>query len=638
MILHLILKILAYIYYYIIPKNNNKIAILDAGSQYGKLIDKKLRQLGCQTELLPINSSVWELYHYAGIIISGGPKSVYYKSSPNYDKRIHKYNVPILGICYGMQLLNYNFCGKVGKLEHREDGQIEIKIDNTNRLFKNLDKKEKVLLTHGDSITELSSYFKIVAKSKYAISAIKHRTKKIYGVQFHPEVDLTENGSEILSNFIDICEIDRNHTLENILPKILQNIRDQVEDKPILLYLSGGVDSTVCAALLYHALDKKKIYGVHIDTGFMRYQESKKVKKALKKCNIELKIIDASEKFLNGNTKINNIETDKLNNVIDPETKRKIIGDTFIKIKDEIIKDLGLDDYILAQGTLRPDLIESASKIASQKADKIKTHHNDTKKVRKLRDQGLILEPLKDLHKDEVRKLGIQLGLPENIIYRQPFPGPGLAIRILCVDKLYITENYDKINKDLNQFRTENINLTLLPIRTVGIQGDTRSYSYAVGISGSIKSWDILFELAHQIPKTIHKINRVVYIFGDKIDHNIKEITPTKLNYESIGQLKHADYIVNKVLKKYKLNKKISQVPVISIPISFIQNDTKNRSIVIRTMITNDFMTGRAAIPNKDIPIEAIKEIGKEILNKVIGITRICYDLTSKPPGTTEWE
>jgi GMP synthase (glutamine-hydrolysing) len=283
---------------------------------------------------------------------------------------------------------------------------------------------------------------------------------------------------------------------------------------------------------------------------------------------------------------------------------------------------------------LRPDLIESASHLASSKAAVIKTHHNDTELVRELRAKGRVIEPLKDYHKDEVRELGAMLGLPQELVWRQPFPGPGLAIRLLCADKPYITDDFEQIGQQLKNFEDAQTSVHLLPVRTVGVQGDGRSYNYLAALSGEA-DWQQLFDKAREIPKRIHQINRVVYVFGDKLTGPVNEITPTFPEPEALAQLRLADRHVNEVLRKYGLHESLSQVPVVSFPVYF--GKAGKRSIGIRTFITNDFMTGVPAVPGKQIPIEALDEIVKRVL-AVPGIARVAYDLTSKPPGTTEWE
>ncbi|MFH1590004.1 MAG: glutamine-hydrolyzing GMP synthase [archaeon] len=615
-----------------------KIAILDAGSQFGKIIDRRVRELNIESDILPINTSVEILKKYGGIIISGGPESVYEKTAPKCDKNIFSLGIPILGICYGMQLINYIFGGTVHKKDLREDGACKIKIFKGSNIFFGLSKKETVLMSHGDSINKVANGFKIIANSDNIVAAIENPEKKLYGLQFHPEVDITLNGKIMLKNFLyKISGLKANYSMENREEKAIREIRTKVKNNNVLVLVSGGVDSTVCVALLKKALGSKKVFAVHVDNGFMRLNESKNVKKFLTKQGIKLDVIDAKEEFYSATTTINKKETKQLRKTIIPEEKRKIIGDTFIKVAERHIKQLGLNsnNTFLVQGTLRPDLIESASEIASKNADVIKTHHNDTSLVRELRKKGRIIEPLKDYHKDEVRKLGEMIGLPKELVWRQPFPGPGLAVRIICAEKAHVNSDFEKINNQLMNFSTKNIFATILPIQTVGVQGDGRTYSYLVGLSGE-ENWNKLFEIANKIPKKIHKVNRIVYVFGKKIINSIKEITPTHPTIDVIKKLQIADDIVNQTLLEFNLLKKLSQVPVILFPVNFgIEN---NHSIAIRTFITNDFMTGVPAIPGKDIPKKALKKIVKRILKEVPDISRVVYDLTSKPPGTTEWE
>lgn len=612
--------------------SNEKLAILDAGAQYGKVIDRKSRELGVESDLLPLNTPTSELIdkEYKAIIISGSSNSVDADDAPDYDSKIFSLNIPTLGICYGMQLMNYSNGGDISKETTREDGPCTIDVDSNSLLFAGLEKHQQVLMSHGDSVTPdtLAPGFKANAFSKNNIIAgIEDHSRNLYGVQFHPEVDLTLNGKKILKNFLySIAGFSGDYTAQDRQQQAIDYIKNTVGNKKVMMLVSGGVDSTVCAILLAKAIDPKNIYALHIDNGFMRKNESIQVKQTLKDAGINIVVVDATKDFYQPLEKVTN-----------SEEKRRIIGDTFMKVSQKAIQDLNLDptDVVLAQGTLRPDLIESASKTVSKNAATIKTHHNDTPKVRELRDQGKVVEPLSQYHKDEVRILGSNLGISPEIVGRQPFPGPGLAIRIICAEEPYITPEFDDINQQLKKYCSKDISITLLPIQTVGVQGDGRTYSYLAGISGK-KNWDKLFYLAQEIPKKIHQINRVAYIFGEKVNGPIKQITPTFLEPETIKQLQIADDIANKILFKHGLLKSLSQVPIVSFPIDF--GIPGNRSIAIRTFITNDFMTGVPARPGKDIPKEVLEELVHEILSNTPNISRVAYDLTSKPPGTTEWE
>lgn len=619
-----------------------KIAILDAGAQYGKVIDRRCRELGVKSELLPLNSPASEILSkkYKAIIISGSSNSVYQKNSLKCDPQIFSLGIPVLGICYGMHLINFFHGGKVAPASLREDGPCVININNKYPIFSGLNKKEQVLMSHGDSVIakNLAPGFEVTATSGKLVAGMASPSKKIYALQFHPEVDLTLNGKKIFKNFLySIVGLKGNYTVDNRQQQAINYLKKVVGNKKVIVLVSGGVDSTVCAVLLTKAINPKDIYAIHVDSGFMRQDESNQVEKTLKKAGINVKVINARNTFYNATFKKDDKLIGPLNQVTHPEDKRLIIGNTFMRVADQAVKDLKLDfnNIVLAQGTLRPDLIESASKLVSQNAAVIKTHHNDSSEVRKLRQLGKIVEPLSDYHKDEVRSLGTKMGIPSSLVWRQPFPGPGLAIRIICADKPYITPDFDKINKSLQKFSSPNLSVTLLPVQTVGVQGDGRSYSYLAGISGK-PDWEKLFKLAKEIPKKIRQINRVVYIFGPKIDKPVTQITPTFLQPDVISQLQSADALVTQFLIKNKLVKKLSQVPVISLPVNF--GIKGNRSIAIRPFITNDFMTGQPAVPGIDISKKLLDKLVKDILDKVPGISRVVYDLTSKPPATTEWE
>jgi GMP synthase (glutamine-hydrolysing) len=617
--------------------STSKVAILDAGAQYGKVIDRRVRELGVESELLPFDTSAESLKKYAAIILSGGPESVYSPNAPVFDPKIFELNIPLFGICYGMQLLNYVKKGTVHKKDRREDGQCDIVVNTSSKLFDGLEKTQEVLMSHGDTVDQVGPGFTVVADSNGLIAAIENPAVQQYGVQFHPEVDLTKHGKDVIANFLfKIAGLEKNFTVADRKTAAIEAIRQKVKDSQVLVLVSGGVDSAVCAALLREALKPEQILAVHIDHGFMRKNESKQVVKALKNVGLDVIAVDARERFYTATTEIKGKKTAPLNETLSPEEKRKIIGDTFVRVTEqELAKlNLNLDKVFLVQGTLRPDLIESASHLASKKADTIKTHHNDTQLIRDLRERGRVIEPLSEYHKDEVRELGTQLGLPAELVWRQPFPGPGLAIRVLCADEPFVTEHFSQIKEQLHQFADEEISTSLLPVRTVGVQGDGRTYSYLAGLSGEA-NWQKLFDLARKIPQHVHQVNRVVYIFGEKVTDVPTTITPTRITPEVIAQLQIADDVVNQVLREYDLIKSLSQVPVVLFPVDFGQEG--KRGIGIRTFITNDFMTGVPAMPGREMPLEALQKMVEGIL-KDQSIVRVVYDLTSKPPGTTEWE
>ncbi len=455
-------------------EHGDRILVLDFGSQTTQLIARRVRELHVYSEIKPCTASLEEIKAFGakGIILSGGPASVYDEDAPKVPVEIFDLGVPVLGICYGMQLMTHLLGGKVEKSERREYGPAELRILNNEDLFFGLERggRYRVWMSHGDRIEEPAPGFLTLAESENSpYAAIKHEKKPLFGVQFHPEVAHTEIGREVLENFVfRICKAKPTWTMSSFIEKVVEEIRAKVgPSERVICALSGGIDSTVTAVLVHRAIGERRVC-IFVNNGLLRKGEAESVLKLMKSLGLNVRYVDASEKFLK-----------RLEGVTDPEEKRRIIGHTFIEIFEEEAQKVGQVSY-LAQGTLYPDVIESVS--FKGPSATIKTHHNVGALPERMRLK--LIEPLRELFKDEVREIAKELGLPEDIIYRQPFPGPGLAIRILgevTRERLEILREADAIvleeMKKSGWYRKVWQSFAvLLPIRTVGVMGDFLTY------------------------------------------------------------------------------------------------------------------------------------------------------------------
>ena len=502
-----------------------RILILDFGSQYTQLIARRIRELNVYAEIVPFHHSIDEIRRESpsAVILSGGPSSLYDKDAPRVSDEIFRLGVPVLGICYGLYLVVNAFKGQSAGASSREYGRAIININRKSELLKGMAKKEQVWMSHGDKVTKIPGGFTVTASSDNAeIAAIENMKEKVYGVQFHPEVYHTTNGVRVLKNFLfNICRLKATWNMDSFIKSSVAAIRREVGDGTVLLGLSGGVDSSVTAMLLQRAIGDR-LYCVFVNNGVLRKNEEKQVVEKFKKhLNLNLIYVDASKRFLG-----------KLKGVEDPEKKRRIIGKEFINVFMEEAKRIGRFDF-LAQGTLYPDVIESVS--TKGPSDTIKSHHNRVPEVLKLIKSGNVIEPLKELFKDEVRELGVKLGMPEELIYRHPFPGPGLAIRIIgevTPQRIKILQDADDIIvqeiKDAGLYRKLwQIFAVYLPVKSVGVMGDKRTYENVIAVRGvnsvdaMTADWaylpeDLLRRISNRIINEVKGINRVVYDISSK--------------------------------------------------------------------------------------------------------------------------
>lgn len=509
--------------------NKELVVVLDFGGQYNQLIARRVRELSVYCEMLPYDVDYAELQEKnpCAIILTGGPASVHSEGAPACDPRIFSMGIPVLGICYGMHLLAKELGGEVKPSQLREYGRTNLDLAAGDLLFKNIPGPTQVWMSHGDSIVRIPEGFTVSASTgNCPVAAFSHPERKIYGVQFHPEVKHTLKGMDVLRNFLfEICKLKGDWDLSDFITEMVEQIRAQVGDKKVLCGLSGGVDSSVAAALVHKAVGDQLVC-VYVDNGLMRKGESEQVLSTFKEnMHMNLVFADSGDRFLS-----------KLAGVTDPEKKRKIIGEEFIRVFEAEARKLGEIDY-LVQGTIYPDIVESGTKTAHT----IKSHHNVGGLPEDM--QFELVEPLRLLFKDEVREIGEKLGLAEEIVWRQPFPGPGLGVRVLeevTAEKVHILQEADYIVRE----EIKNAGLdrkiwqyfaVLPPVRSVGVMGDGRTYAYP---------------------------------------------------------------------------------------------------IIIRAVTSDDAMTAEWA----QIPYEVLDIMARRIVNEVQGVNRVAYDITSKPPGTIEWE
>jgi GMP synthase (glutamine-hydrolysing) len=582
-----------------------QITVLDTGGQYTHLIARRVRELGVYADVQPSDTPASELRGRKGIIISGGPASVYEASSPQIDPAILSNNQPVLGICYGHQLLAHHLGGIVQKGEQGEYGIAHLTVTCQDALWNGVTRSQ-IWMSHSDTVEVLPPGFRITAATETSdIAAMSNPERKLFGLQFHPEVVHTHAGTRILENFLfDVCGAQKDWNISQRVPLVEEQIRQTAGNRNVFFFVSGGVDSTVAYTLCLQSLGPDRVYGIYVDTGLMRKDETEYVQNIFSELGAKHFMVDkAEDEFLRA-----------LDGLHDPEEKRHAIGERFVKVQERILATEHFLDghWILGQGTIYPDTIESGG---TAKADVIKTHHNRVAGIQALINSGRIVEPLTAFYKDEVREIGREIGVPEKFLARHPFPGPGLAIRCLCARE---TEGVQKIPEGF-----------LLPVRSVGVQGDARSYRSVLALENKPTLADIQKTAPALINSRID-INRVVSLCGSKGPLSSMQVSEASINKKRLDILREADATVRAFSLQSGFEEQVWQFPVVLLPLG---TEAAPESVVLRPIDSVDGMTADVVLMNPD----KLEKLTKRLLC-LPEIAAVFYDLTHKPPGTIEWE
>ena len=609
---------------------HDKIAVIDFGGQYAHLIATKVRRNQVLAEIRQPEDPIETYNDYKGIILSGSPALSSFGEDSQYTKAIYDLDLPILGFCFGHQEIAKHYGGTVvnGK---QEWGHADLHIAREHPLFAGLEKVEQVWMSHFDSVTSVGPDFEELGHTILGEGGAPHHFAAIgsdklrrYGFQFHPEVDDTLHGDEMIANFVlKICDCRPTWTMDSYVAEQVERIRAQVGDGAVFLLASGGVDSTVAARLFAEALGPDRLNLLHVDNGLMRKDESRDVVQMFKDMGLDdnFHFIDATDSFL-----------DALKGMTEPEQKRRAIGDTFITVFESEARRLGIEDHLLGQGTIYPDTIESG---ATKRADTIKTHHNRVPIIEEMIAAGKIIEPLADLYKVEVRELGEMLGIDHEMIWRHPFPGPGLGVRLLCSrgeagDTDELADIAPAVTAALEKYGLQG---APLPIKSVGVKADLRSYEHPVllhGLNSGEPNWDQLAEASGTIHKTVGGINRTLWNLGAEMPESFKSLAAT-MTRDRLDLLRECDHLMMDGLHRHGLYGEIWQCPTVLVP---LEVDGKGQELcILRPIHSERAMTATAA----RLPRALLDELRGSIL-ALPGISGLAYDLTSKPPGTIEWE
>jgi len=579
--------------------------VLDTGGQYTHLIARRVRELGVYADVQPSDTPLQTLQSRKGVIISGGPASVRETGSPDIDPALLSAGVPVLGICYGHQLMARHLGGSVQKGERGEYGVARLTVTGTDPLWRGV-APSRIWMSHFDTVAAVPPGFEITASTDTCgIAGMSNFARKLFGLQFHPEVVHTEAGMRILENFVfSICGATRDWDLSQRVPLVEDQIRSAAAGRNVFFFVSGGVDSTVAYTLCLRALGPERVFGIYVDTGLMRKGETEFVRGVFQKLGAEnFMIQDAEPAFLGA-----------LDGIYDPEEKRCAIGEEFVRVQARVLATEHFLDgqWILGQGTIYPDTIESGG---TANADLIKTHHNRVAGIQALIQSGRIVEPLASFYKDEVREIGREIGVPPGFLARHPFPGPGLAIRCLCSGKsAHVTQDSDGF---------------LLPVRSVGVQGDARSYRAVLALPGKPRL-DHIQNTAPALTNTRSDINRVVALCGAKTALESMQVVKAAITKQRLEILREADAIVRDFCLATDFEAQVWQFPVVLLPLG---TEASPESVVLRPVNSVDGMTADVVL----MPDAWLDDLTAKLLD-LPAVAAVFYDLTHKPPGTIEWE
>ena len=610
------------------------IVVVNFGGQYAHLIAKRIRHLGVFAEVVSPQSSATVLEDRRGVILSGGPSSILRADALKVNPAFLNTELPILGLCYGHQLLTQHYGGSIKRMEGGEYGKTSLELlEASHPLFAGLEemmtaekdggddskKQLEVWMSHRDMVCMVPPGFRMLARTgENAVAVMADSSRRRFGMQFHPEVRDTVGGERMLENFVRLTGARRCWSMEGLLERLLVQCREQVQGRKVLMLLSGGVDSTVAFAVLKRALEANQLRGLFVDNGFLRLHEARQVRESYQAMGWEnIQFVDASEEFLQA-----------LAGLSDPQKKRIAVGEKFLRVRDAHLRKMGMDDqdWLLGQGTLYPDIIESGG---AEHAETIKWHHNRVDAVTEMIAAGRVVEPLAELYKDEVRQLGEILELPPSLVWRHPFPGPGLSINVLCSDDGRPPAGVVKAKAglcalgELDPYRAE-----VLDVCSVGVQGDVRTYSPAVALVGPA-DWDLLEHWATEITNGVQQVNRVVYLLCSQQLPTLS-LHQGYCDKSRLDLLRKADNLVATAFKEAGWMKKIFQLLVILLPLGETE---QSESLVLRPVVSEDVMTARFAQP----PWRLLQLLTQQLM-ELPQIDAVFYDVTHKPPATFGWE